>query len=174
MEIMQVMEVEIKGKGEKKKNERCKTTFVKSIVDSEEASSMFELLKESIEWEEGVRSKKGFTRKAKAIGPMEYPLILELVGKILHKMGKTNYAISHIYLNYYFDGQCWCPAHSHPGTHQLVISLGGTRTLEVNKKKFPMQNGDAILFGSASHGVPKEPGSLPRISIATFMVPISN
>lgn len=78
-----------------------------------------------------------------------------------------------VYLNYYRNGEMWTPNHSRPGTHQLVISLGATRTLEVTKKKIPMKNGDAILFGSATHGVPKEPEiTTGRISIATFMRPV--
>jgi hypothetical protein len=75
-----------------------------------------------------------------------------------------------IYLNYYENGEMWTPNHSHSGTHQLVISLGCPRTLQVTKKDYRMENGDAILFGSAIHGVPKEVNvKKGRISIATFM-----
>ena len=34
----------------------------------------------------------------------------------------------------------WTPNHNHKGTHQLIISLGGTRTLNVAKKGFKMKN----------------------------------
>jgi hypothetical protein len=78
-----------------------------------------------------------------------------------------------IYLNYYENGEIWTtdhPNHSHSGTHQLVISLGCPRTLQVTKKDYRMENGDAILFGSAIHGVPKEVNvKEERIGIATFM-----
>ena len=50
----------------------------------------------------------------------------------------------------------YTPNHSHKGTHQLVISLGETRTLSVAKNEFRMENGDSILFGSSVHGVPRE------------------
>ena len=66
----------------------------------------------------------------------------------------------------------YTPNHSHKGSHQLVISLGGKRTLTIGKKKFPMKNGDAIIFGGSTHGIPKEPNAQEgRISIATFMIP---
>lgn len=65
----------------------------------------------------------------------------------------------------------YTPNHSHRGTHQLVLSLGGERTLNVGKTEYVMRGGDAIIFGSSVHGVKKEPGAEPRISIATFMVP---
>ena len=66
----------------------------------------------------------------------------------------------------------WTPNHSHKDTHQLVVSLGVTRTLQVGEKKYSMVNGSAIIFGSSIHGVPKdETVTGGRISIATFMVP---
>lgn len=130
------------------------------------------LLKESIIWEEGIRSKKGFTRKAKALLMGEYPLIDEIILDALKKITKNRYLISHIYLNYYVDGNMWTPNHSHPGTHQLVISLGASRNLDIGKKSFLMESGDIILFGSSIHGVPKCDIKEGRISIATFMTPI--
>ena len=80
------------------------------------------------------------------------------------------YQISHIYVNYYKDGNMWTPNHSHKGTHQIVISLGATRQLKVGKKTFDMSSGSAIIFGGSIHGVPKQPDVKEgRISIATFM-----
>ena len=109
--------------------------------------------------------------KAKSLSPNSMPLISETIKKCLKKLNKENYIIDHIYLNYYETGDMWTPNHNHKGTHQLIISLGGTRTLNVAKKDFKMKSGDTILFGSSIHGVPKEPNSEPRISIAAFMKP---
>jgi hypothetical protein len=83
----------------------------------------------------------------------------------------TVYLIQGIYLNYYENGDHHTPNHSHKGTHQLVISLGQTRTLNVGGKDYSMENGDAIIFGGSVHGVPKDNSVNGRISIATFMVP---
>ncbi len=85
-----------------------------------------------------------------------------------------NNEVSHIYLNYYENGEMWCPNHTHPGTHQMVLSLGETRTLVVAKKDYVMKSGDAIIFGSAIHGVPKDTSTEGRIAIATFMKPLEN
>lgn len=151
---------------------KCKTTFISNVVDYNESKSLFTILRDFIQWQDGIRSKKGFTRKAKALSPNSLPLIYETIKKCLKKFNKENYIIDHIYLNYYETGDMWTPNHNHKGTHQLIISLGGTRTLNVAKKVFKMKSGDAILFGSSVHGVPKEPNSEPRISIATFMKPL--
>lgn len=152
---------------------RCTTKYIEHAIENNEALNLFAILKDTIDWEDGIPSKKhGFTRKAKAISVNQYPLILQAVIDVLTKMGNTNYMISHIYLNYYENGDMFTPNHSHQGTHQLVISLGGQRKLNVAKKTYVMNNGDAILFGSSIHGVPKEEYAEPRISIATFMFPV--
>lgn len=151
----------------------CKTVFKDKIIDPDRAIVLYYMLKDGIVWEEGIRSKKGFTRKAKAIEPTDFPEIDRLVVEVLSKITTTKYGITGIYLNYYEDGNMWTPNHTHPGTHQLVISLGATRTLNVAKKSYQIGNGDAIIFGSSIHGIPKEPTIKEgRISIATFMVPI--
>jgi hypothetical protein len=150
----------------------CKTVYLENAVDENEAANLFWILKETIPWEEGIRSKKGFTRKAKSLSFDENFLIQELVINTLNKITKNSYLILGIYLNYYENGKMFTPNHSHQGSHQLVISLGGRRTLNVGKKSYPMKNGDAIIFGSSIHGVPKEDTEEERISIATFMTPL--
>ena len=150
-----------------------RTGFLKGAVKPDEASSIFVLLRDSIEWEDGVPSRKhGFTRKAKALSVGDYPLLDSLIVNTLRKLTNTNYAIMGVYLNYYENGNMFTPNHSHPGSHQMVISLGETRVLTVGKKEYPMSNGDAIIFGSSIHGVPKSTSDKGRISIATFMIPI--
>ncbi len=151
---------------------RCKTIYKEGVIDREEADATYNFLKNNIIWEEGVRSKKGFTRKAKPLYFGDLEQVDIIIVKALSTITNQSYNINFIYLNYYEDGEMWCPNHSHPGTHQLVISLGETRILKVAKKDYSMKSGDAIIFGSAIHGVPKSDTKNGRISIAVFMDPI--
>ena len=76
-----------------------------------------------------------------------------------------------LYLNRYRNGEEWTPNHSHKGTKQIVVSFGAMRVLDVGKRQFQMENGDAIIFGSAVHGVPKCIQPETRISLAAFLIP---
>lgn len=148
---------------------RCVTKFKKEAIEGDEASALYEFLKDNIIWGEGIRSKKGFTRKASPLRFGDIECVDMAIVKALSQLTDKSYKISFIYLNYYENGKMWCPNHTHTGTHQLVISLGCERILNVNKKQFPMSNGDAIIFGTALHGVPPDESTSGRISIATFM-----
>lgn len=149
-----------------------KTEYIKSVLKKDISLDLYEYLVETIEWEEGIRSKKGFTRKAKSIITNQIPIIDKLIEHVLKRKYKTDkYIVLGYYLNYYENGEMWTPNHSHRNTHQLVISLGETRKLVINKKEYIMETGDAILFGSSVHGVPKDDTTNGRISIATFMIP---
>ncbi len=151
---------------------RLKTKFIENVIEYDTASTIFEVLRDTITWKEGVRSKKGFTRLAKSIDLAEQPELEKIIKDTLTKFDlTTNYIIGGVYINYYKDGQMWTPNHSHPKMHQLVISLGATRTLMINKTSYQMNNGSAIMFGSSVHGVPKENILDGRISIAVFMIP---
>ena len=151
---------------------KCKTVFKKAVIDSQIATNLYNSLLYGIDWQEGVRSAKGFTRLAKPLAYGEISEIDDVIDSALRSLTDQRYLIESIYLNYYENGSSWTPSHTHKGTHQLVVSLGETRTLLVNKKDYMMENGDAIIFGSSAHGVPKDATSEGRISIATFMVPI--
>lgn len=152
---------------------KCKTIFLEGAVDKNECDKLYTSLEGNIKWEEGVRSKKGFTRKARALSYGDNSSIDKVIDEVLENITDTKYVIVGIYLNYYENEDMWTPNHSHKGTHQLVISLGDSRILQVAKKEYLMKNGDAIIFGSAIHGIPKsvEPKN-GRISIATFMIPL--
>ena len=152
---------------------KCKTIFKKSVLTNEHATILYEYLYDNIDWEEGVRSKYGKTRKAKPLNYGDIPEIDYAIDTALKSLSDVNYYVTGVYLNFYENGESWTPNHTHKGTHQLVISLGGSRNLIVSKNTYTMENGDCILFGSAVHGVPKtnEPVQ-PRISIATFMTPL--
>lgn len=156
---------------------RCPTTYLPAVFDND---GLFDRLK-NLPWKEGVRSKNGFTRMAHMVTQQDpfFNELASLIGVALAtfklnlglKMG-GEYTLAGIYVNYYKDGEMYTPNHTHPGTHQLIISLGGTRTLNVGAKSYQMSHGDCILFGSSVHGVPKEPAvKNARISIAAFLIP---
>jgi hypothetical protein len=148
----------------------CKTHHKSAVLSKYVADEMYKHLLKNIVWEDGVRSKKGFTRKAKSVC-IGYDMGIDLsIYSALSNLAQYEYYIGGIYLNYYEDGNMWTPNHTHPGSHQMVISLGAPRTLKVASKDYLMSNGDAIIFGSSIHGVPKDPDCKEgRISIAVFM-----
>ena len=152
---------------------KCYTTYKENVLTPDRATALYYFLEDNIQWEDGIRSRKGYTRKAKPLDMGDVPEVDQAIIDSLHRLTNKNYAILGIYLNYYENGNMWTPNHSHKGTHQLVISLGQTRELNVTNKTYNMTNGSAIIFGSATHGVPKDESINGRISIATFMVPIA-
>lgn len=112
----------------------CKTTFKKSVIDNETSTSLYDLLKNTVEWDDGIRSIKGYTRKAKSLNLGDIPEVDEVIALALSATTNVSYRVDHIYLNYYETNEMWTPNHSHPDTHQLIISLGDSRTLTINKK----------------------------------------
>jgi len=151
---------------------RVKTLYIPVIIQPEEATACYEYLAQNIRWEEGIRSRFGFTRFGKALLPGDNPVVDNLVNVVIDELKKTNEIcnLRYIYLNWYQNGTHYTPSHSHPKMKQFVISLGATRTLVIGTKEYKLENGDVILFGSSTHYVPKEPNVKEgRISIATFM-----
>lgn len=149
---------------------RVLTTYHPKIIDADGSTAIYEYLRDNIKWVDGIRSKQGFTRKAKPMTIGEDEILDSVIVQALNKIGVTEAAVYGIYLNYYRDGNDWTPNHSHPGMKQVVISLGATRTLTMGKGSHTMSNGDVIIFGSSIHGVPKDPNCKDgRISIAMFL-----
>jgi hypothetical protein len=117
---------------------RIKTTYKENVLAPEQANDLYTQLKETIPWYDGVRSKNGFTRKAFSIDPcllpIQYPDIYEAILKASYELGLdkgSGVAIGDVYLNYYRNGEDYTPAHSHPKSKQLVISLGTPRTTQM-------------------------------------------
>ncbi len=156
---------------------RCATTYKSDTLTETAATDLYNQLVYSVRWHDGIRSRGGFTRKAYMVPPTDslMPVLCSVIKLSLNALkNKQNYAIMGIYINYYVDGTMYAPNHSHKGSHQLVLSLGATRTLTVGKKEFAMNNGSSIIFGGSVHGVPKEPSvSAGRISIAAFLKPFN-
>ena len=150
----------------------CRTQHFPAVLSAEHCKAAYDYLKDNLQWEEGVRSRKGFTRFAKPLQLGDDPMVDELIMEGLRVAGvEGKYTILGIYANLYENGTHWTPNHSHKGTHQLVVALGASRTLLVGTKKYASGNGDVTIFGSGVHGIAPEPDVKEgRISLATFMV----
>ncbi len=155
---------------------RIATKYIENVLDDDSATALYMHLKDNIAWSDGVRTRNGgFTRKAFLIEPTYleyYQEVKHAIIKAIHAMEIVTEPITVglIYLNYYRDGNDYTPLHSHADSKQLVISLGHPRTLSIGKKFIRMKNGSAVIFGSSTHGVPKETEITDgRISIAVFI-----
>jgi len=162
-------------KAKTRKTSADKTQYFEQIFDDETADNAYIFLKDNITWEDGIysRMKRKHSRKAYYHdGQSDTTVdlfITGLVNKALNKIGTCTYY--GVYVNYYQNGNDFCPRHSHKDTIQLVLSFGAIRTLTVGKKEYRMFPGDGILFGSSIHGIPEEPEIEDgRISIAIFIV----
>lgn len=151
---------------------------LKENIDSATCNRLYEFLKDNVKWGEGIMSKGRHTRSASSYDLDEFidficddfPDVIEKVSQVIDQYSERKICAG-LYLNYYKDGNDWTPNHTHPGTTQIVISLGTTRTFQYGKKDISSQNGDILIFGSGIHGVPKEPEiTTGRISIALFYV----
>jgi hypothetical protein len=170
---------------ETKKN--TKTQHFKSLLDEKTATHYYNLFKDGIDFDKGIKDKYNKeTRPAKDLetlyedDPIVKPLenlIFDVLGKIkfgnsiITKSDKTinRFIIVGQYMNYYPNGNSYAPIHSHPGLVQVIISFGTTRKLQIGKKTYLSSNGDVFVFGSSPHGIIKEPDVKDgRISIALF------
>ena len=106
---------------------KCYTTYKENVLDSDRAYALYYFLKDNITWEDGIKSKKGYTRKAKPLNMGDIPEVDQAIMDTLDQLTQQKYLIMGMYLNYYTDGNMWTPNHSHKGTHQMVISS----TLEI-------------------------------------------
>ena len=157
---------------------RHKFHLLKGYFNTNTCDSLYDYLKDNIKWGEGIKSKNRHTRSAKSYNPEDFieliiddfPEVVATISDIIVRFsGRKQWA--GLYLNYYKDGNDWTPNHKHPGTTQIVISLGETRTFQYGKKDILSENGDIFIFGSGIHGVAKEPAvKKGRISIALFMI----
>lgn len=149
---------------------RIMTKYHPKLIAEDTATEIFSYLRDNLAWGEGVRSKYGFTRQAAPMQLGENEILDAIILDTFVKLEVTAARLLGIYVNYYRDGNDWCPNHTHKDTKQIVISLGATRHLQVGTKEYPMGNGDVIIFGASLHGVAKEPECKQgRISIALLM-----
>ncbi len=146
-------------------------------LKSDMCNALYLYLRDTVKWEEGIKSRKGHTRSGAMFDLDEFVIFLHDFPEAIVEISEVIDTFSSrkvcggIYLNYYKNGDDWTPNHTHPGTTQIVISLGATRTFSYGKKELNSEHGDIFVFGSSLHGVPKEPSVTEgRISIALFMV----
>lgn len=151
---------------------RITTKLHEGVIDSDLATSLYLLMKDSLPWKEGVRSKSGHTRLAcNLTADCEiYESLEPVIITALSTCGISGDKMDSCYINYYRDGNDWTPNHTHKDTTQVIISFGATRTLVIGKKEFKVSNGSVAVFGSSVHGVPKDPKCKEgRISMAIFI-----
>ena len=163
---------------------KTSTTVYKGLVVAPD--QRFEHLRDGTDWIDGIFSKRKnkISRKAFYHEDLDDP-VNRMIAKMItnaikdihafHEATGTRDPIEGLtslgtYVNYYRDGNDFCPAHSHPGQIQLVISLGATRPLKVGAKIYNLESGDVIVFGSSTHSIEADSTIKDgRISIATFM-----
>jgi len=74
-------------------------------------------------------------------------------------------------LNWYRDGTADAPAHRHD-CWTALFSFGSERILTIDKKPLLLLDGDLVIFGTQTHGVPLMPEvSDGRISVPVFFYP---
>lgn len=177
-------------------SKRHKQPFIhmKTELDEKVASNLFNILKDCKDenglsiWHNGIRDRTGVsTRKAHIVTNTKsvvFNLLYDIVKTLLYKaysllkydVKNIEGSILGIYLNYYESGNDYAPIHNHrkQKTHQMVISLGDSRTFVLGSKEFEVKNGDVMFFGYQNHGIKKEnkKDDKGRISIAVFTKPI--
>jgi hypothetical protein len=164
---------------------RTTTKYYQGIIPKDKAGQYYQYLRDSVPWVDGIYSKcaRKITRRAYSMDTdssqsnlTEYDRIIQ--GLIDYCVSRVKVPDSYItlgaYINYYRDGNDWAPSHRHHKQVQMIISLGATRDLIVGDKTYTLNSGDVIIFGSSTHGVPiQQTVNDGRISIATFMIPIT-
>jgi len=151
-------------------NSKVRTMHYPNAISGNAALALYNHLKDTIVWDDGIPSKHGFTRKAKALNIIQDDFIAPIIQSAINICDITHLQLVGCYLNYYRNGNDYTPNHSHKDTVQVIISLGETRTLMVGKKAYTVNNGDVTIFGSSVHGVPKDVACVNgRISIALFL-----
>lgn len=149
--------------------------FIEGCIDEEVSNSMLTYFINNIDWGEGIKTRYGnFTRYQAHINECSEDItdsILELIRQCFNEQGidLNTIDIVSIYLNYYRDGNDYCPKHRHEGTNQMLLTLGSSRNLYIDNTKFTLSNGSVIFFGNEYHEVKKEKRcGGPRISIVVF------
>jgi len=81
---------------------------------------------------------------------------------------QSNYTVK---MNWYPDALSRVSPHRHDNW-TLLLSLGAPRVLTVDRARVLMEDGDVILFGTQSHGVPEMPSCLGgRLSLVFMFAP---
>ena len=79
----------------------CKTIFKKNIIDHNTSTNLYNYLATNIQWEDGIKSIKGYTRKAKPLNIGDIPEVDIVITTALSLLTNVQYVINGIYLNFY-------------------------------------------------------------------------
>lgn len=146
-------------------------SLYKKFISNESSLNYLNLIRDSSSWSEGIKSRKGVSRLQcpyHILPDYIQEIILELVNDAFTQLNYICIGIDSIYLNYYRDGNDFCPKHQHLGTKQLLISLGSERNLYIGNKLYKLESGSVITFGEEYHYIKKEENMGERISIVVF------
>ena len=151
-------------------------SLYKKFISNELSINYLNLIRDSSPWSEGIKSRNGISRlqcQYHILPDYIKEIILDLVNEAFTQLNFTRdenngIGIDSIYLNYYRDGNDFCPKHQHLGTKQLLISLGSERNLYINNKVYKLESGSVIIFGEEFHQIKKEENIGERISIVVF------
>ena len=147
---------------------RITTNCFESFIEPDVADVLFKYYRDNIQWVEAPKSKGRHTRFGSVCSSRD-PITMSLVEFVVENVGYSVESVTGVYLNYYKDGDDYTPTHSHPGTIQIILSLGAERVLEVAKKLYPQKSGTVTVFGGSKHGVPRSETLESRISVAIFI-----
>ena len=160
-------------------------TFIEDFIDN--PSGLFELLKNSVEWDERMSARKTASYgKAYNYSQMSYPFkafTAELKEIIQLISDRLNFEPNNCLINYYLDGKSKMGFHSDQtdilceNTGVGIVSIGETRTLRFRNianraliKDFELPSGSLIYMANEiqdewQHAVPKSGTENGRMSL---------
>src|SRR5579872_2316870 len=99
-------------------SQRISTKHYAGIVDSQTAIEVYNYLRDNIEWEDGSRSKKGYTRKIRLISLGDDSIVDTVIENVMIRLCIDKSKIKSLYLDYYRNSNDWCPNRTHKNTKQ--------------------------------------------------------
>jgi len=105
--------------------------------------------------------------------PTECPKLDELVLDMIRDFHLPNPFVRNytIKMNWYPDAGSRVSPHRHDNW-TLLLSLGSSRVLTLDRARVLMEDGDLVLFGTQSHGVPEMPScKAGRLSLVFMFAP---
>lgn len=150
-----------------------------SVLTEEFSNDFLNHLINNVQWTEGITTRDGkITRFQKHLEMCDEHIkdvTLQVIKTCFERNGidLENISCYGLYMNYYRDGNDYCPKHRHLGTKQMILSLGAVRKLGINingnDTYINMENGSALFFGEEYHWMYSDRNNVgPRISIVVF------
>lgn len=150
-----------------------------TFISKERADTILQILKDNVSWATFAPSPKSrkVCRWSPSTGFVSDQVIVELVHELENHM---NVRVDGVFLNFYQDGQDYCPYHRDQyGSDVYTLSLGDRRDLLVKpdngvSTKYNLESGDLYfmaegLHDNHKHSIPVRKGRTnPRISVVFF------